>query len=248
MTGRARAEFATVVFEKTGAVATVTLNRPEKINAYSVQMRDDLWEVLYAVEHDPDIRAVVLRGTGPKGFCAGADLSEFGTAPSQVVARRVRWERDVFGRLYALSKPTVAALHGYVIGSGVELALLCDIRIASEDALFSMPETSLGLIPAAGGTQTLPRTVHRGVATDIILRGTVLDATGAMEIGLVSRVVPRPRLRAFATRIARQLAENSTSGVAYVKEALRATHRLPLADGLAAEAKLAARLALQTRS
>lgn len=235
--------FDTVIYEKQGGVARVTLNRPEHINAFNLQMRDDLWEVLYAVDHDPDIRAMVLRGAGEKGFCAGADLSEFGTAPSQVISRRVRWERDVFGRLYGLSKPTVAALHGHVIGSGVELALLCDLRIASADARFSLPETSLGLVPAAGGTQTLPRMARTGRALSMVIRGAGFDATDALRAGLVNRVVPRARLHAAAHRLARDLAKVSPASMDSARQAIRAAWRLPLPDGLLIEARLAAGLA-----
>lgn len=235
--------FDTVIYEKRGSVAWVTLNRPAYINAFNLQMRDDLWEVLYAVDHDPDIRAMVLRGAGERGFCAGADLSEFGTAPSQVIARRVRWERDVFGRLYGLSKPTLAALHGHVIGSGVELALLCDLRIASVDARFSLPETSLGLVPAAGGTQTLPRMARRGRAFSTVIQGAGLGATDALRAGLVNRVVPRARLRSAADRLARDLAGVSPASMDAARQAIRAAWRLPLPDGLLIEARLAARLA-----
>jgi enoyl-CoA hydratase/carnithine racemase len=206
-------------------------------------MRDDLWEVLYAVDNDPEVRAMVLRGEGPDAFCVGADLTEFGTAPSQVVARRVRWERDVFGRLYDLSKPTVAAVHGHVIGSGTELAALCDLRIAASDASFSMPETSLGLVPAAGGTQTLSRLVGRSRALHMVLAGAGLDAHGALAAGLVTRVVPRGKLRAAADRLARRLAATPAASVRSAREALRAAWRLSLADGLLVERRLAERLA-----
>ncbi|MBI4305814.1 MAG: enoyl-CoA hydratase/isomerase family protein [Chloroflexi bacterium] len=235
--------FETVLYEKRGPVARVTLNRPDKRNAFNTQMRDDLWEILYAVEHDPDVRAVVLRGAGLHAFCAGADLSEFGTAPSQTEARQIRWMRDVFGRFYGLSKPVVAALHGYVVGSGVELALLCDIRIASEDVIFSLPETSLGLIPAAGGTQTLPRNIGRPRALDMILRGRVIDATLAREWGLVSSVVPRSQLGAETDRVARQLGRLDQQLVAAAKESLRFADRLSLSQGLYAETRLARKVA-----
>jgi enoyl-CoA hydratase/carnithine racemase len=243
-----RSGFDTVIYEKRGAVAWVTLNRPASINAYNLQMRDDLWEVLFAVDHDPDVRAMVLSGAGAKGFCAGADLTEFGTAPSQMIARRVRWERDVFGRLYGLSKPTVAAVHGHVIGSGVELALLCDLRIASEDARFALPETSLGLVPAAGGTQTLPRMVGYGRALSMVLEGAELDAVSALRTGLVSRVVPLAQLRAAAGRISEDLARLSPASVESARQALRAAWRLPLHDGLLAEARSAARLSAELTS
>ena len=135
-------EAETVLYEKAGAVARLTLNRPRRLNAYNVAMRDELFTLLEAVRDDAEVRAVVLSGAGERAFCAGADLSEFGTAPSQAVARAVRWERDVWGLFLAIEKPIVAALHGYVIGSGVEMACLCDMRIASEDATFAMPETA----------------------------------------------------------------------------------------------------------
>ena len=154
----------TVLYTKQDAVALIVLNRPEVINAFNMQMRDDLYATLEAAVDDPDVRAIVVSGSGDRGFCVGADLTEFGTAPSQVVARDVRWERDLWGLFLAVRKPLVAALHGHVIGSGVEIACLCDIRIAADDAVFRMPETALGMVPAAGGTQTLPRVVGRGRA------------------------------------------------------------------------------------
>src|SRR4030067_2448380 len=124
-------------------------------------MRNDLYEVLGAIKDDSEVRVAILSGAGEKAFCAGADLSEFLTAPSPIVARQVRFERDVWGLFLSLPQPLIAALHGYVLGSGIEMALCCDLRIASEDARFRLPEASLGIIPAAGGTQKLPRTVGR---------------------------------------------------------------------------------------
>lgn len=200
------AAFKTIEYRKDGPLAWVILNRPDKVNAYNLQMRDDLWEVLFAIEADSEVKAAILCGNGERGFCAGADLSEFGTAPSQIAARRVRWERDVFGKLAALRVPSIAAVHGHVIGSGLELALLCDLRIAAADAEFSMPETGLGLIPAAGGTQTLARVVGVPAALDMILRGTLLGASSTLGIGLVGRVVDRQRLRPAAEALARKLA------------------------------------------
>jgi enoyl-CoA hydratase/carnithine racemase len=237
-----RARLDTVVYEKSGAVAWLTLNRPDRVNAFDTRMRDDLWEALYAVDRDPDVRAVVLRGAGDRGFCSGADLGEFGTAPSQVIARAVRRERDVFERLYGLSKPTVAAVHGHVIGSGVELALLCDLRIAAEGSVFSMPETSLGLLPAAGGTQSLARALRPGRAFELMLAGGRVDASDALHAGLVERVVPRGRLSFVAGSVARRLTALPARGIAFAREAVRAAWRLPMNDGLAVEARLAARL------
>ena len=145
------AESMTVLYSKDGPVAHIVLNRPHVINSYNVRMRDELFQALEAVRDDPDVRVAILTGAGDRGFCAGADLTEFGSAPSQVIARSARWERDIWGLFLCIKKPLVAALHGHVIGSGVEIACLCDVRIASEDAVFSMPEVALGMIPARRG-------------------------------------------------------------------------------------------------
>src|SRR5205085_1074147 len=129
--------FQTVLFEKRDDIAWVTLNRPEVLNAYNVRMRDELYEVLTAVRDDDEVRALVLRGAG-RAFCAGADLTEFGSAPSATRARAIRFARDVWQLLYELPVPTVASLHGYVFGSGLEMSLFCDLRIASESTVFAM--------------------------------------------------------------------------------------------------------------
>ena len=238
--------FETVLYEKKGAVAHVVLNRPAAMNAFNIQMRDDLWEVLTAVEADPEVRVVLLSGAGERGFCAGADLHEFGTAPSQDAARRARRSRDVFGRLARLPKPAVAALHGHVIGSGVELALLCDIRVASDDAVFRMPETSLGLIPAAGGTQTLPWVIGLAGALDLILTGRELDAAGALKAGLVHTVVPRDELLDEASRVAARLADLKPAAAAGAKGAMAAARDGDLHHGLAVEARIALAVASGT--
>ena len=190
----------TITYSKTGPVARIVLDRPDVINAYNVQMRDDLYGAMEAVRDDPEVRVAVLSGAGDRGFCAGADLTEFGTAPSQVIARDVRWERDVWGLFLSLEKPLVAALHGWVVGSGIEIACLCDIRIASEDAVFRMPEVALGMLPAAGGTQTLPRIVGVDRALRMLLECGPVGAVEARRLGLVhtvvhSRVACRRRLR-----------------------------------------------------
>ncbi|MDP6101374.1 MAG: enoyl-CoA hydratase/isomerase family protein, partial [Dehalococcoidia bacterium] len=149
--------FETLLYLKEGGIAWVVLNRPKAFNAYNVRMRDELYQVLYAIRDDPDVGVVVFRGEG-RAFCAGADLTEFLTAPAPTTARRARWERDVWGLLLGLPQPLIAALHGYVLGSGMEIALCCDLRLAAQGTRLGLPEVGLGIIPAAGGTQTLPRT------------------------------------------------------------------------------------------
>src|SRR5204862_2176423 len=155
-------------YAKRGPVAVVTLDRPEVLNAYDTAMRDDLHAVLGAANDDPEVRAVVLRGAGP-AFSTGGDVREFGTAPSPAVARIVRWRRDVWGRLVSLRAATVAAVHGYAVGGGMEMALLCDLCVAADDARFALPETGLGMIPGVGGTQTLPRKAGPAAALALVL-------------------------------------------------------------------------------
>ena len=229
--------FETLIFEKEGAVAHISLDRPAVLNAYSVQMRDDFSEALAAVADDPDARALLITGQG-RGFCAGADLSEFGTAPSQVVSRQVRWERDVWGQLIELEKPIVVAIHGYCIGSGLEIALLCDLRIAAEDTVFAMPEVRLGMIPAAGGTQTLPRNAGTSRALDLLLTGRRFSAPEALAMGLVTRLSPPGRVLEDAWDAARQLAARDCRAVARIKRALREGGDLPLQESLELERRL----------
>ncbi len=233
------AAFETVVYEKSGAVARVVLNRPGVVNVYNMRMRDELYQALEAVRDDPEVRVMILSGAGEKGFCAGADLTEFGTAPSQSIARQVRWERDVWGLFLGIKKPIIAALHGYVLGSGVEMALLCDVRMASEEAVFGMPEVALGMIPAAGGTQTLPRNVRVGRSLELLLTGRRIDAKEALGWGLVHRVVPRESLATEAEQMALDLASRRPEVVAAAKEAVQRGLEMPLAEALVMEERLA---------
>ena len=233
-------QFETILFEKQDGIAYITLNRPQKLNAYNTRMRDDLYEVLGAIKDDPDVRVVILRAAGEKAFCAGADLIEFLTAPSPLVARQVRWERDVWGRFLTVAQPVIAAMHGFVLGSGMEMALCCDIRIASEDAQFGLPETTLGIIPAAGGTQTLPRVIGRGKALEMLLTGSRLDARQALQVGLVNSIVPRPQLMPAAEEMARRIASYQPLAVRAVKEAVVRGLDLSLPEGIKLESQLSA--------
>ncbi|MBI2165959.1 MAG: enoyl-CoA hydratase/isomerase family protein [Chloroflexi bacterium] len=236
--------FQTILFSKENGLAGITLNRPEVINAYSVQMRDELYQALEAVREDDKVAVVVLQGAGEKGFCTGADLKEFGTAPSQAVARSVRFERDIWGLWASIQKPFICLLHGYVMGSGLEMALLCDIRIASEDVALALPEAGLGMIPAAGGTQTLSRASGLSSALEMVLTGRRLTAWEALRLGLVSRVVPRERLHAEGDALARELLRRSPSIMGLLKEAVNRGAELPLASALEMEEKLALQAAL----
>jgi enoyl-CoA hydratase/carnithine racemase len=230
--------FATLRYEKRGAVAIVTLDRPAVLNAYNVAMRDDLHAVLGAADEDPEVRALVLRGRG-RAFSTGGDVREFGSAPSPLAARAVRWQRDVWSRLLELRAATVAAVHGYAVGGGMEMALLCDLRIAAPDARFALPETALGMIPGVCGTQTLPRAVGTARALDLVLSGGWLDARQALRLGLVSRLVARRRLEATAIALAHRLARLDPRVIAAARRAVRAAHDLTLEAGCALERRLA---------
>jgi enoyl-CoA hydratase len=232
-------DFETIVFEKEGPIGYVTLNRPRVLNVYSVQMRDDLYEVLSAIKVDDEIRTVILKGAGEKAFCAGADLSEFLTAPSVVKARQIRVLRDLWGLLRSMPQPLIAALHGYVLGSGMEIAMFCDIRIAAENAIFGLPEMGLGIIPGAGGTQTLPRIIGLSRSLDILLTNRRMDAQEAFESGLVSRVVPGEILLETAEEIARMITSFSVVAVRSAKQAILQGLDMPLQQGLDLEKRLA---------
>ena len=233
--------FQTLLFQLRGAVAHISLNRPQVVNAYNVQMRDDFSEALAAVQLDPDVRTLLITGEG-RGFCAGADLTEFGTAPSQVVARQVRWERDVWGQLVNLHKPIVAAVHGYCIGSGLEIALLCDIRLAATGTVFALPEVQLGMIPAAGGTQTLPKAIGTSRAMDLLLTGRRIESEEALFTGLVTRLSSPESLMEDAWKLADELAELPSEAVAAMKQVLRQGMDLDLPKALELERRVAARL------
>lgn len=234
--------FATIDVTRAGPLAWVTLNRPRVLNAYNIQMRDDLYETLALVEADPEIRVVLIRGAGERAFCAGADLTEFGTAPSQALARRVRFERDVWSRLLNLRKPLIAAVRGYCLGSGLEIALCCDLRLAAHDAKFGLPETGLGMIPAAGGTQTLPRLIGPSRAIELLLTGRTLAAPEALRIGLVSELLSEAMLYNRAEALAHQLAALDPRAVAALKDALHRGLDTPLPAALELEQRLTAGL------
>lgn len=236
--------FKTLIYEKKESIAYVTLNRPQALNVYNIQMRDDLYEVLGAIKDDPDARVAIFKGAGDKAFCAGADLSEFLTAPSPIVARQVRFGRDVWGLFLSIPQPLIAAVHGYVLGSGIEIALYCDIRIASEDARFGLPEVGLGIIPAAGGTQTLPRTIGRGRALEMLLTNRWMGAEEALNFGLVNRVVPKEKLLQTAEEMARKIASYNPMAVRNAKQAVVRGMDLPLVEGLDLEKRLSSELRL----
>ena len=202
-------------------IAIISLNRPAQINAFNVQMRDELYEMLLLFQNDNSAKVGILKGNGPKGFCAGADLSEFGSTPSQVIAREVRWQRDLWGLFLKIQKPIIAQLHGFVIGSGIEIASFCDVRVAAKTSKFRMPESSLGLIPAAGGTQTLPRAIGLSNSFKMLLTNSQIDSETAIAIGLVDRICEDQQLDNEVFMIAKQIINVESHLIGSVKKLIR---------------------------
>ena len=230
--------FEVIIYEKQDGTAYVTLNRPQVLNAYNIRMRDELYQVLGAIKDDSEVRVVILKGAGDKAFCAGADLTEFLTAPSPVIARQVRWERPIWELFLSIPKPIIVALHGYVLGDGLEMSLCCDIRIASDDARFGAPEMGLGIIPAAGASQTLPRMIGRAKALEILLSGQWLKAEEARRLKLVNRVVPRENLLPTVERLADKIKAYRPMALSHAKQAITRGLDMTLEEGLELENRL----------
>ncbi|MFC1909150.1 enoyl-CoA hydratase/isomerase family protein [Chloroflexota bacterium] len=233
--------FETLIYEKRNNISYVTLNRPQVLNVYNIRMRDELYQVLGAIGDDSEITVVIFQGIGEKAFCAGADLTEFLTASSPTSARKALDERNIWQEFLRIPQLLIAALHGYVLGTGVEIALFCDIRIASENAQFNLPETGLGIIPGAGGTQNLPRTIGQGKALELILTGRWIGAWEAFNTGLVNQVVPQNKLLSTAESIARQITVFDPTAIRIAKQAVVRGTDMSLADGLKLEKRLARR-------
>lgn len=231
-----------LLVERRGDVLWLTLHRPDVLNAVNMEVRDSLWQAFELLRLDPSLRAAVVRGAGERAFSAGADITEFGTAPSVIEAREARLRRDLWGVMAALDVPLIAALHGFAYGAGLELALYCDLRIAAEDARLGIPEVTLGYIPAAGGSQTVPRHVARSLALQMATSGEPLDAAAAYAAGLVHTVVPREKLDATAEAWALRLAAQPAAALRATKRAIADGLDLPLTAGLALERRLARRL------
>ena len=225
--------------DRDGAVAIVTIENPP-VNALSAPLLDELEAEVDRLDGDESVRAIVLRGAGERAFVAGADISEFPTLREAAAAAQERGSargiQKLGARMDAARKPFVAAIHGFCLGGGLELAMCCDVRVAAEDAQLGQPEIKLGLIPGGGGTQRLPRLVGLGRALLLNLTGDFVDARTAYEWGLVEKVVPREKLLDTALDIARAIAARSPVAVAVLRELARTTRDLPLEEGLRREA------------
>lgn len=233
--------FDTLIVERVAAVAVLSLNRPEVMNAISVQMRSELRQALEALRRDPEIGAAVLTGTGDKAFSAGMDLREFAKLNADLPVaemRRYRWEQGE--GIAAFDKPLIGAVNGLAVGGGVELSLLCDLVYAAEGASFAFAEVKRGLMPGNGGTQRLSRRIGEARALEMILTGRTVDAAEALRIGLVEYVVPRAELIDRALATAKLMASNAPVAVRSAKAAIQRGAHLGLQDGLRLEQDLAA--------
>src|SRR5713226_6189216 len=228
-----------VRYEAQDGVALITLDRPDVLNAMNNQMRTELFEIFTRLRMDESVKVVVVTGGGDRAFSAGADIREFLEPPTPTHFRESRKRLDFRSEMDRCSQPIIAAIRGYAFGGGLELALACDIRIASEDAQLGLTEVNLAIIPGGGGTQRLPRLVGRGRALEMILTGARIDAREAWRIGLVERVVPAADVLAAARELARALTEKAPVALRYAKEAVVKGLELPLADGLRLENDLA---------
>ncbi len=213
--------FETILFEADGGVATLTFNRPEVLNALNAQVMDELEEALGRLEGDPALKVLILTGAGERAFAAGADirlLAEQDPAGARALSRR---GQAVLRRMETLGKPSIAAVNGFALGGGCEVALACSIRYAAESARFGQPEINLGILPGYGGTQRLVRLAGLGRALEILLSGEMISAEEAHRIGLVNKVVPDGRLMEEARGLARKLAQKSGPALQLI---LRAAH------------------------
>ncbi len=226
-----------ILRERVGRVEILMINRPEKLNALSEPVREELLEALDEIEQDPEVGVVVLTGSGEKSFIAGADIGEFaGRSPFDQ-----RWAMRsprIFDVMAAYPKPVIAMINGFCLGGGMELAMSCDLRIASDRARFGQPEINLGLIPGGGGTQRLPRLVGLGQAMRLILTGEMISAEEALRLGVVELVVPHAELRDRTLELAEKIASKSPLTVRVAKEAVRASERLAIEEGLLYERDL----------
>ncbi len=231
--------YEAIRYELTDRVATITLNRPDVHNAMNEKMREELTGCFTDLAQSAEARAIVVTGAGERAFSAGADIREFVAPQAAVKFRDARRRVDFRAAMDRCSLPIIAAIRGFALGGGLELALACDIRIAGEDSQLGLTEVNLAIIPGGGGTQRLPRLVGRGKALEMILTGARVDAREALRIGLVGRVVPAAEVQSAAQALATTLAERAPIAMRYAKEAVVKGLGMSLEDGLRLENDLA---------
>jgi len=227
-----------ITIEQREGIATLTVNRPDKLNALNAETVAEIDRAFRSFAEDADVRGIVVTGAGEKAFVAGADIGELAEMDPIGGIRVSRQGQETFRFIERLHKPVVAAVNGYALGGGLELALACHIRIAAENARFGLPEVKLGIIPGYGGTVRLPRLVGRGRALELILTGEMIDAAEAHRIGLVNRVVPQAELRAAAEALVGKILANGPIAVALALEAVDHGYNTAVDEALSLEAHL----------
>ena len=219
---------------ESGPITTIRLENPP-LNLVTVELTRSLDRALAAIESDPDVRCLVLTGTGERAFCAGSDVKEFASLQGRVGQGKLLLEKAVYRRIARLPVPTIAAIQADALGGGLELALCCDLRVADERAKLGLPEVRLGVMPGSGGTQRLPRIVGIAKAKELILMGEIISASDAVEIGLVNRVTAAGEALVEAMKMAETIAERGPMAVREAKQALDLAGDMPLDEGLARE-------------
>jgi enoyl-CoA hydratase len=227
-----------ILIESSARVATVTINRPEKLNALNVETKADLRTIFTGLEENGAIGCVILTGAGEKAFVAGTDISELTSLDRESGEAFARSGQELFDAIEGMSKPVIAAVNGYALGGGCELALACHIRLGSDRARFGQPEVNLGIIPGYGGTQRLTRLIGRGRATEMVVTGSQVDAQEALRIGLLNAVFPAAELMTRAQRMAEVIAANPGRAIALALAAIAAAQSTILSAGLRREAEL----------
>jgi len=229
--------YETLLYEKADGIAKVTLNRPEALNALNSTVYNELYDVFESIENDDEVRVVIITGSGEKAFAAGSDVAEMANMDPIAAQKFMATIRKASDRIYNLTKPVIAAISGYALGGGCELAMCCDLRIASEKARFGQPEINLGLIPGASGTQRLPRLIGVAKAKEMIYLGDMIDAATALNLGLVNKVVPPESLMDEAMEWAKKLASKSSPVLAMAKMAINTGIDTDINSGLNMEAR-----------
>lgn len=230
--------YKTLIYERKENIGLLTINRPEKMNAISQELTAELSQLLDEIEKDEKLRVLVVTGAGDKAFVAGADIKELVDRDARLGRKVSRERQEIFSRIENLHVPVIAAVNGYALGGGLELALACSIRVCSEMAQFGAPEVKLGIIPGDGGTQRLPRLVGQGRAMEMIITGDFIDAREAHRIGLVNKVFPLEKLKEEAMELAKKIASRPPLAVRYAKEAVNRSQEGDTASGFALESYL----------
>ncbi len=228
----------TLLFEAKNRIGYVTVNRPDKLNALNAKAKAELKQLFESIRTDESVDIVILTGAGEKAFVAGTDIRELTELDVETGKAFAAGGQAAFDAIENLGKPVIAAVNGYALGGGCELALACTVRVASETAKFGQPEVNLGVIPGYGGTQRLARLVGKGKAMELILTGDQIDAQEALRIGLVNKVVPANELRSAAEAIAQKILAKGQVAIRLALKAVNMSHETNLTDGLALEASL----------